>query len=146
MECGQTHITKWTTGLFFELRGRLHGTSFHIKQTLLLWFDLSVTWQQCAGTSETANVWNRVPEFNLLKPQLSFRLCKLASGVPVNTVTTLMLMLMLVQVSAFCCSHYQTLIKHSTVHRKQVEYDDICWGEFECLWHNFRSQTMAEFL
>ncbi len=38
------------------------------------------------------------------------------------------LMLVLAQVNAFRSSHYQTLIKHSTVHRKQVEYDDsLLW-------------------
>ncbi len=42
------------------------------------------------------------------QPQPSFWLCKLASRVPVNMVMTLMLML--VQVNAFCSSHYQTLI------------------------------------
>ncbi len=34
------------------------------------------------------------------------------------------LMLMLVQVNAFHNSHYQTVIKRSTVHPKQVEYDN----------------------
>ncbi len=27
-------------------------------------------------------------------------------------------------VNAFCSGHHQTLIKQSTVHREQVEYDD----------------------
>ncbi len=44
------------------------------------------------------------------------------NGEPVKAVTKLMLMLMLV--SAFCNSHDQTLIKHSTVHQKQAEYDN----------------------
>ncbi len=43
---------------------------------------------------------------------------------PVKAVTTLMLMLMLVQVNAFHNSHDQTQIKHSAVHQKQVEYGD----------------------
>ncbi len=33
-------------------------------------------------------------------------------------------MLMLAQVNTFLNSHYQTLIKYSTVHPKQVKYDD----------------------
>ncbi len=45
---------------------------------VLLQFDLSSTWQQHAGTPETTNHWNQVPECNPLKPQPSFRLCKLA--------------------------------------------------------------------
>ncbi len=61
-------------------------------------------------------------EWNLLKPQPSFRLYKLASGVPVDTVTKLMLMP--TQVNAFSSSHYQPPIKQSTALRKQVEYDD----------------------
>ncbi len=68
------------------------------------------------------NVWNQVPEWNFFKLQPSFRLCKLASGVPVNVVMALMLML--AQVNAFHSRHHQTLIKHSTVHRRQVEYED----------------------
>ncbi len=47
---------------------------------------------------------------------------KLANRVPVNAVT--MKMLMLVQVNAFHSSHNQTLIEHSLVHRKKVEYGD----------------------
>ncbi len=46
---------------------------------------------------------------------------------PVKAVTTLLLML--VQVNAFRRSHYQTLIKHSTVHPKRVEYDDSLWRQ-----------------
>ncbi len=33
--------------------------------------------------------------------------------------------IVLAHVSAFNSSHYQTLIKHSTVHPKQVEYDSL---------------------
>ncbi len=76
------------------------------------------------GIPETANVWNQDPEWNLLKLQPFLWLHKLASGVSVNVMTTLMLVLTLAQVNAFCSSHYQTLIKHSAVHRKQVEHDD----------------------
>ncbi len=36
----------------------------------------------------------------------------------------LMLMLMLAEVNAFRSKHHQTLMKLSTLHRKQVEYDD----------------------
>ncbi len=52
---------------------------------------------------------------------------------PIKALTPLMLiimlgvatlMLMLAQVNAFCSSHDQSLIEQSTVHPKQVEYDD----------------------
>ncbi len=66
-------------------------------------------------------------DLNFLELQASLRLCKLARGLPANTVTTLMLML--AQVSAFCSSHYQALIKHSTVHWKQVNMTTVCWGK-----------------
>ncbi len=39
---------------------------------------------------------------------------------PMKAMTTLMLMLMLAQVNAFPNDHYQTLMKQSTVHPKQV--------------------------
>ncbi len=45
---------------------------------VLLQFDLSSTQQQRACTPQTTNFWNRVPECNVLEPQPSFRLCKLA--------------------------------------------------------------------
>ncbi len=57
-------------------------------------------------------------ECNLLKPQPAFWLCKLVSGVPVNAVTTLMLML--AKVNAFHSSYYQTLIKHSAPKAGQI--------------------------
>ncbi len=66
---------------------------------------------------ETTYVLNRVPECSLLKLQPSFRLCKL-----VNRKATLMLIV--AQFSVFHNSHYETLIKHSRVHPKQVQYDD----------------------
>ncbi len=70
-----------------------------------------------AGATYTINFWNRVPENNLLNPQTSLRQCKLAnckacdSGGYANA-------------NANASSHYQTPIKLSTVHQKQVEYDD----------------------
>ncbi len=98
---------------------------FAPNKTLLLQMGLPFTRHRRAGAYETANVWNRVPGCNLLKPQLPLWLCKLASGVPVNAVTKLMLMP--TQVNALCSSHYQTLIKHSAVHQKQVEHEDSLW-------------------
>ncbi len=89
---------------------------FASNETLLLQFGLPFTWQRRAGTPENTNIWNWVPEWNLLKPQPSFRLCKLASGVPVNAVSTLMLML--AQVNALCSGHFQTLIKHPEVYQR----------------------------
>ncbi len=107
----------------FEMLGAVYTAQvFSSNETLLSWFVLSFTWQRRAGAPETTNLWNQVSEWNLLKPQPSFRLCELAIGVPVNAVATPMLML--AQVNVFSDSHYQTLIKHSTVHPKQVEYDD----------------------
>ncbi len=44
-----------------------------------------------------------------------------------------MLMLMLAQVNAFCNSHYQILIKLSTVCPKQVKYDDCLLGQIPVL-------------
>ncbi len=52
---------------------------FASNKTLLLRFGLSFTWQQRAGAPETSNYWNRIPGCNLLKPQPSFWLCKLAN-------------------------------------------------------------------
>ncbi len=50
----------------FYLRSSLHGASFRIKlNTYMLQF-----------APETTNGWNQVPEWNLLKPQPSFWLCK----------------------------------------------------------------------
>ncbi len=46
---------------------------FASNKTLLLWFGLPFTWQRRAGTPETANVWNQVAEWNLLKPQTGKR-------------------------------------------------------------------------
>ncbi len=43
------------------------------------------------------------------------------------------LMLMLAQVNGFLNSHCQTLLKHSTVHPKQVEYDDSLWRWFQMI-------------
>ncbi len=76
---------------------------------------LPFTWPWHVGAAETANIWNLVPEWDLLKSRPSFCLCKLTGGVPVNVVT--MLMLMLVQVNVFPSSHYQT-------------NKPICWFEF----------------
>ncbi len=95
---------------------------FISNKTLLLWFSLPFTQQQRAGAPETNNIWNRVLECNLLKTQASFRWCKLTKRKPVKVVATLKLML--VQVNAIHSSHYQTPIKRSTVHPKQVEYDN----------------------
>ncbi len=57
--------------------------------------------------------WKR----NLISGCTNWQITKLMTA-----VTTLMLTL--AQVHAFHSSRCQTLIKHSTVHRKQVEYDD----------------------
>ncbi len=76
---------------------------FASNETLLLWFGPPFMWQWRAGAPETANIWNRVSEWKLLKMGASFHLCEIASGVPVNMV--MMLMLMLAQVNAFRCSH-----------------------------------------
>ncbi len=59
---------------------------FASNETLLLRFGLPFTWWWRAGVPETANVWNRVPAWILLKLQPSFRLLKLAGGVPALSV------------------------------------------------------------
>ncbi len=81
-----------------RLRGSLHGTSFCIKQ------NTSACWRPW-----NQHVWHRVPKWNLLRTQPFFQLCKLASKVFVNAMTTLMLML--AWVNAFHSSHFKTLIK-----------------------------------
>ncbi len=96
---------------------------FASNETLLLWFGLPFTWQQRAGTPETASVWNRVPECNLLKPQPSSRLCKLASWVPVKAVTKLMLML--AKVNAFRSSHYET----QQCTQSKSDITTVYWGK-----------------
>ncbi len=73
---------------------------------------------QVFAFNKTLVVVQLVPLKLLLKPQPSFQLRKLVSGVSVTVVMTLMLMLMLAQVNAIRSSHYQTLIKHSAVYRK----------------------------
>ncbi len=92
---------------FCSRRGSFHGASFHIKRNTFVVVRLSFYM-----TAVCWHPWNcklRVQECNLLKQQPSFQQCKLASGVHVNAVTTLMLMLG--QVNALHSSHYQTLIK-----------------------------------
>ncbi len=55
-------------------------------------------------------------------------------------------MLMLAQVNAFHSSHYQTLNKLSTVHRKQVEYDDSLLKWIEALVALIQKSIYGEFL
>ncbi len=95
---------------------------FTSSDTLLLLSGLPFTWQWRAGAPETAIVetgfqsvifWNR----NLLS-SYNWQTAK-----PMTAVTMVLLMLMLAQVSAVYSTHWQTPIKHSTVHRNQVDYD-----------------------
>ncbi len=103
-----------------SLRDSLHGPSFRIKWNTFVASRpsfITVCWRP-----KTTNVRKRVPEWNLLKPQPSFRLSKLAVGVPVHSDDATA-NANAMQVNALCSSHYQTLT-HLTVYRKQVEHDD----------------------
>ncbi len=112
---------------------------FTSNQTLLLRFSPPFTWQPRKCLKRL------VPECNPLNTQPYFRLCKLTSGVPVNAAT-LTLMLMLAQVSAFCFSHYQTLINNPQCTQSKSNMMTVYWGKFECSYHNLWSQSTAEFL
>lgn len=50
---------------------------FHIKRNTLLWFGPLTRRRRAAGV-ETAKVWEQAPEWNLLRMQPSYGLCKLA--------------------------------------------------------------------
>ncbi len=97
---------------------------FASNETLLLQFGLPFTWQRRAGAPETANVWIQVPEWNLLKPQTSFLLCKLANCKACDSSDYANAN---ANASTSQCIPQQPLptpIKHFTVHPEQVEYDD----------------------
>ncbi len=89
---------------------------------LLLRFGVSFTQQRRAGAPQTTDFWNQVPEWNLWKLQPSLQLsgkqkaCESSDYANANA-----------NASASQCihdDHYQTWIKQSKVHPKQVEYDD----------------------
>ncbi len=68
---------------------------FASNETLLLRSSLPFTWQRCIGAPETANIETR------FQSGIFWNHNRLSGS-----------------------SHYQTLIKLSTVHQKQVKYDD----------------------
>ncbi len=99
------------------LRPCLDGESFRIKRNTFVavrpfFYVTTACWRP-----RNCKLWNQVPKCNLLSSCVNWHAAK-----PVRAVTTLMLML--AQVNAFRNSHKQTLIKLSTVHPKQVKYDD----------------------
>ncbi len=76
---------------------------------------------------QSAILWNR----NLQSGCVNCQTAK-----PVR-VTKLMLMLILAHFNGFRNSHYESLIKHSTVHQKQVEYDDRLLRRIRMFVNNF---------
>ncbi len=123
----------------YPLRGSLHGTSFHIKRNTSFavqpyFYMRTVCWHPWNSKClSPGSGWNP------LKRHLSLRLCELASRVPVNTVT----MLMLAQVNTF---PFKLLLNTPQCTQSKLYMTTVCWGKFECLYHHFRSQTTAEFL
>ncbi len=119
-------------------RGSLQD-SFHSK-----WNTFVAVWPSFYMMTVCWHPWNCklvVPECNLLKSQPSFRLCKLANPKPVNTMTTLMLML----------AHSSLVITKFWLNTPQCSQSKsnmttVYWGEFKCQYYNFTSQSTAEFL
>ncbi len=75
MQCILVHED---TACMSMTRGSLHVTSFRIKQHIFVAVHSSHH-MTTAGTPETENVWNQVPEYHILKQQPSFQLFKLAN-------------------------------------------------------------------
>ncbi len=99
----------------------------HQTKLFFLQFALPFTLQQYAGAPETTNIWNPIPEWDLLNVLSSC--VNWQTTKPVTAVT--MLMLMLVQVYAFCSSCHRTLSKHFSVHPKQVKYHTSLWRRIQ---------------
>ncbi len=93
---------------------------FVSNDKLLLQFSLPCTWQLPAGAPETPNL--KLGSRAKLQP--SFWLRKLVKHKAFESGDYADANANASAVKAFHCSHYQTQIKHSSMHPKQVKYDD----------------------